>query len=86
MIAGYLVEGGPPGDFQELCLKYTQEKPTAELEPGEIYRLHKNLKKQLEKKLQEMNMTQLYEDVERPLISVLYEMETQGITLDPGYT
>ena len=84
MIAGYLVEGGPPGDFQELCLKYTQEKPTAELEPGEIYRLHKNLKKQLEKKLQEMNMTQLYEDVERPLISVLYEMETQGITLDPG--
>ena len=84
LIAGYLIEGGPPGDFNSLCLKYLKEKGDSSLEPGEIYRLHKNLKKELDKKLNTMNMIQLYEEVELPLISVLYEMEKKGIALDPA--
>ena len=82
MIAGYLVEGGVPGDFKNLCLKYLKEESHNNLEVGEVYRLHKNLKKELEKKLNDMNMNSLYEEVEIPLISVLYEMEMQGMTLD----
>ena len=81
LIAGYLTEGGPPGTFAELCLKHLKKPAEDSLEPGEIYSLHKNLQKALEKKLHEMNMTKLYEEVEQPLISVLYEMEKQGMVL-----
>ena len=83
LIAGYLVEGGPPGDFKSLCLKHTRENISDVCEPGQVYHLHKKLKKELEKKLSTMNMTELYEEVELPLISVLYEMENIGIKLQP---
>ncbi len=84
MISAYLVESGPPGGFERLCLKYLEEEITDSLQPGEIYQLHKRLKKELEKHLHRLNMSTLYEQVELPLISVLYEMEEKGILVDPA--
>ena len=82
MVGAYLAESGPPMGFERLCLKYLAEEVTDLLQPGEIYQLHKRLKKELEKHLQRLNMLLLYEQIELPLITVLYEMEEKGIVVD----
>ena len=82
MIAAYLIESGPPGGFESICLKYMDGEVKDSCIPGEIYQFHRKLKKELEKRLTELNMIDLYEKVELPLISVLYEMEVKGIKLD----
>ena len=84
MIATYLIESGPSSGFDRICLRYTGNEVEDSLAPGEIYLLHKKLKKALEVQLTELNMIRLYETVDLPLISVLYEMENKGIMLDPG--
>ena len=82
MIAAYLVESGPPGGFENISIKYVGEEIHDSLAPGEIYHIHKKAKKILEKQLTELNMITLYKELELPLISVLYEIEKQGIKLD----
>lgn len=83
MISAYLIESGPPGGMERLASKYIDMEMTDTLKPGEVYQIHQRLWRQLEKKLEELNMTDLYKEVELPLISVLYEMENNGIMLDP---
>lgn len=82
MIASYLIDSGPPGGFERVCARYIGEEVTSSLAPGEIYQLHKRLQKELELRLQNMQMEDLYKDIELPLIRVLYEMEEEGILLD----
>lgn len=82
MIAAYLIESGPPGGFDNICRRYIGEEVENSLIPGEIYQIHKKLKKELELRLEGLNMIDLYEKIELPLISVLYEMEKKGIVLD----
>ena len=82
MIASYLIESGPPGGFENTAIKYAGEEVSDSLAPGEIYHVHKKVKKNLEERLRDGNMLELYTDLELPLISVLYEMEKQGIKLD----
>ena len=82
MIAAYLIESGPPGGFEGICLKYIGEAVDDSLAPGEVYQLHKKLNKVLEQQLKELKMIDLYEQVELALISVLYGMEKKGIMLD----
>jgi len=43
------------------------------------------LKTHFEKELQTGNLTQLFKDIEMPLVSVLTQMEIEGITVDPIY-
>lgn len=82
MVAAYLIESGPPGGFENICFKYIEEEMNDSCTPGEVYRFHKRLKKELEKRLIELNMIELYKKIEVPLISVLYEIELKGIVLD----
>ncbi len=82
MIASYLIEPGPNRGFDRVVLRYLEEEVTDSLVPGEIYHIYKRLKKELDKRLTELNMMKLYEQVELPLITVLYEMEKKGIMLD----
>ena len=82
LIAAYLIESGAPGSFEQLVLRYLKEDITEDLEPGEIYRLHKKLFVYLKDKLEELNMLELYKQTELPLVPVLYEMELQGIMID----
>ena len=82
MIAAYLIKSGPPGGVESLCLNYTDREMSDSLAPGEIYHIHKKLKKALQLQLTELNMIDLYEKMELPLVTVLYEMERKGIMLD----
>ena len=82
MIAAYLIESGPVGGIENVCRRYIGKELEDSLVPGEVYQIHKNLKKELKLRLMEFNMIDLYEKMELPLISVLYEMEKRGIMLD----
>ena len=84
MMAVYLIESGPPGGFDRVATGYVEAKINDDLTPGEIYRIHKNLRKELCQRLEDLKMMDLYERIELPLIAVLYEMENKGIMLDPG--
>ncbi len=82
MVSAYLIESGPPGGFENVAIKYVGEEVSDSMVPGEVYQIHKKMKKELEMRLIELNMLKLYTELELPLISVLYEMENQGIKLD----
>ena len=82
MVSAYLIESGPPGGFENVAIKYVGEEVSDSMVPGEVYQIHKKMKKALEMRLIELNMLKLYTELELPLISVLYEMENQGIKLD----
>ncbi len=81
MISAYLIESGPPGGIENLSSKYIATEMPDTLTPGEVYQIHKRLRKKLENKLEELNMIDWYKQVELPLISVLYEMENNGVML-----
>ncbi len=83
MISAYLIESSTPGGMERLSAKYIDTEMKDTLTPGEVYQIHKRLQKKLEDKLEELNMTDLYQRVELPLISVLYEMENNGIMINP---
>ncbi len=81
MLAAYLAEPELPLGFRQLCLRHL-DKEILDLSAGDLYRAHVNLWKMLKKKLTEQNMMDMYQKMELPLITVLFEMESRGIKLD----
>ena len=82
LVAAYLIDSAPPGSFASICQKYSDISLDLVNSPGEIYQVHKKLKKSLQEKLQEQNLIDIYENMELPLISVLLEMEQKGVQLN----
>ena len=81
MLAAYLAEPDLPLGFRQLCLRHL-DKEISDLSAGELYRAHVNLWKILEKKLTEQNILDMYQKMELPLATILFEMESRGIKLD----
>lgn len=76
MIADYLIDATRPAtSFAMLCERFdVQSKPNAAM----LFSMHENMLKELA----ESNMIKLYEDMELPLSSVLFEMEQEGFRVD----
>ena len=81
MMAAYIVNPEAPLSFSALCTHYLKLE-TQGLSPGEIYKLHKELWKLLEKLLSEQKKLEIYQNIELALIPILFEMESYGISLD----
>ena len=81
MLAAYLAEPDLPLGFRQLCLRHL-DKDISDLSAGELCRAHINLWKILEKKLTDQNMIDMYQKIELPLSTILFEMESRGIKLD----
>ncbi len=59
-------------DLQSLCKQYSYDYAFSAFAVAELYKtFSENLKKE--------NMLSLYEDIEKPLVTVLYEMERAGV-------
>ena len=83
MLAGYLIESAFPGDLQKMSARYLKKDIEEEkLAPGEIYQLHKLLRKKLQKLLEDFKLEDFYQNVELKLSRVLFEMENKGVFLD----
>lgn len=68
---------------KQLCMSEVPIQEVAEYCGEDIFATIE-LKKTLQKKLEEENLYKLYQEVEVPLISVLFQMERSGIYLNPS--
>ena len=83
LIAVYIIESAPPNRLESIFTKYLQKDFSLEsLSPGEVYHAYKKLRGQLIVKMEEFNIIDFYQNVELPLITVLFEMEQTGVLLD----
>lgn len=83
LIAVYLIESTPPNRIESIFTQYLQKDFLIEsLSPGEIYHAYKKLREVLIIKMEELNIIEFYQNVEIPLIRVLFEMEQTGVLLD----
>ncbi len=83
LIAVYLIESAPPNRIESIFTKYLQKDFSLEsLSPGEIYHACKKLRGALIIKMEELDIIDFYQNVEIPLITVLFEMEQTGVLLD----
>lgn len=82
-IAAYVLRPGENQSFESICKKYLG----AELELGDESSLLTSLvalKSQLLLSLQEAQQSHVYEELDLPLASLLYQMEMRGIKIDPN--
>jgi DNA polymerase-1 len=93
MLASYLLEPARlKYNLKGLALDYLSRKiedvrvPSTNSEGAEVYCRNVNiifkLSKILQKKLEQNNLSALFENIEMPLIEVLAEMEKEGVALD----
>jgi DNA polymerase I len=93
MIASYLLHSGsrahdlPSSSFKQLNKKvpetpksFASEKDYSAL--GKIVSILPELSVKLKTELKKVKMTKVFEDIEMPLVPILYQMETSGIELD----
>ena len=82
VIAGHLLSSKATPSFKSLCeiyLKIPEEEP---LSLEQVLFQEQQLKTQLLKYLEREGMLKLFQDIELPLIAVLYEMERNGARID----
>ena len=80
MAAVHLIGSQPVSDFQETLKKEWGEDFSFKEDQSLLYLMES--RPSLQKQLEEMSLTRVYEDIELPLISVLYRMETRGVLVD----
>ena len=89
-VAGYLLapDDGTP-DLEKLFARHLPERPLAAAEGPEARAAGDaegilSLGLVLDRKLEEAGLTQIFRDVDMPLLPVLYRMEEAGIRIEPG--
>lgn len=81
MLAAYVVRAGAIGNFEETYQKYLS--PLPELPSfSQLQKAHQELEFALAEKLKAQSGLKVYEVLELPLVSVLYEMEQKGVLID----
>ena len=78
MLAGHLVSAQVSQSFSYLCESFLN----IEFEEEQALNLMIQLRSELEKKLTEMHLSKVFEEIETPLIFVLYQMDQKGILLN----
>ena len=79
MIASYLVENKASTDLPALVRQHCEEE---ELNENNVIPHLKDLRKHYEQKIQEMKLDFVFQNIEMPLVSVLYKMEQRGVLVD----
>ena len=80
MVAGHLLDSKSSNSHLALYKKYLKED--VETDPESIYKTHLRARTLLENKLKKTSLLSLLNEVELPMISVLYQMEKNGLLLD----
>jgi DNA polymerase-1 len=82
LLAAYVLRAGAPGPFEKLYLEHVGGQ-VAELEsPGQWLTAHLQLEKELTERLRPVGGLDVLQNIELPLIRVLYKMERSGVLLD----
>jgi DNA polymerase I len=82
MLAAYLVKAGAIGEFSEVYEKYLGRKIPDLAGPEDYLKCELELESVLRPKLEEANLIKVLDELELPLVPVLYDMEVKGIAVD----
>jgi DNA polymerase-1 len=82
MLAAYVLKSQPVESFRAIYSEYVGEKLPELPSLGQWHRAHLQLEDVLSRRLAEQNGKRVYEDIEVPLLPVLYGMEEKGVRLD----
>lgn len=82
MIASHLLDSQASKPFKVLCSTYIGKSIQEEDSIRDIYKTHLLLKRDMENRLKDLELTKVYKEIELPLISVLYFIEQKGLLLD----
>lgn len=80
MIAAHLLDSEPAASFERIVQKYLNEDEPLSLK--ETYQAQRTLEKILKEKMEEEGVFDLFQNIEMPLVAVLYKMEQKGILID----
>lgn len=81
-LAAYVIRPGSIGSFEELVLKYLKIQIPSLPTPSEYYDFHLQLEVVLLQELKKINGTRVFEEIELPLVPILYNMERLGVRID----
>lgn len=82
MLAAYVVRAGAIEDFPSVFEAYTETKIPDLASAAQMLKCHLQLESVLKKKVKEQNGEQVLNEIELPLVPVLYEMEEHGVCID----
>ena len=82
MLASYVIKPGAAESFEDMYNRYTGGKAPELPTSGQFVECHFRLKQSLQKLLKEKDESNVFEKLELPLSTVLYEMENEGIAVD----
>ncbi|MEK7665723.1 MAG: DNA polymerase I [Patescibacteria group bacterium] len=86
LVAAYLLNSSGRGyEFATLAQKHLGHRMSASPTVDEIVMLLPELSGRLERQLKETNTLTLAQDVEMPLVTILYEMEATGVKLNTTF-
>jgi len=82
MLAAYVVRAGAIEDFPTVFEDYTKTKIPDLASAAQMLKCHLQLESILKKKVKEQNGEKVLNEIELPLVPVLYEMEEHGVCID----
>lgn len=82
MLAAYVLRAGDTSEFSEVYSFYCGQPLPDLLSPEDQFRLLLDLTDNLKSELEKSGMQRVLEEIELPLVPVLYAMEKRGIGLD----
>ncbi len=85
MLAAYIIKAGDSSDFEDVVLSHLQRQISDLSQITEIFDIHKDLYQALKEKIQWPEGLKILQEMDFPLVSVLYKMERKGVRLDLDY-
>ena len=82
IIAGHLLDSKSSPSLKSLCKTYLNTLEEEELSLPQVLYQEQKLWEDLAGRLKQQEMEALFQEIELPLIAVLYDMEKQGLLLD----
>jgi len=81
-LAAYVIKAGESMEFDRVFSRFTGEMPADLLTADVAFAQQLELKKSLQKKTKEIHADKILQEIEFPLVEILYQMECLGVKID----
>lgn len=82
MLGSYTLRAADSSDVEKLAKVFLQKELTNEATVAEFYETLLQLNQYVHTDIEQKNLRSIYEKLERPIISILYQMEQNGIKIN----
>lgn len=82
MLGAYVIRAADSSSLEKLASFFIKQELTKESSIHELYQVCQQLNEVVKQQLEEKNLWMIYKKIEKPMISILYNMELKGIAID----